>query len=102
MKCKIDHEEDGAIPKILCATCNPRVTISPPKEDWPPPEEDSDSRIEEARDRLERKAKRRLRAEVKMWRSRIEAMNRTHTDPRDIAKAEAILTRAETDLYMVA
>jgi hypothetical protein len=101
MECKIDHTADGAIPISICRVCNPAFALLARFEPAPAPEIKADL-SPDAQIRYERKLKRRLRDEVKAWRERIEAMERSRIDPRDIKKAKETLRKAETDLYMVA
>jgi hypothetical protein len=104
MECKIDHTADGAIPISICRVCNPAFALLARFEPalGIPAEKFVADLSPEATVRYERKLKRRLRAEVKAWRERIEAMERSRIDPRDIKKAKETLRKAETDLYMVA
>lgn len=98
MTCKLDHTIDGTIPGFLCRACNPKITA-------PATEASEDhTRVvnERALDRLNARAKRNLRAEVKTWRNRVELMKKHNTHPKDIAKAEETLRKAEHDLYLVA
>jgi RNase H-fold protein (predicted Holliday junction resolvase) len=99
MECKIDHNADDAIPVCLCRVCTPQKFAIGSREVTLTEKIDHDL---QASQRYERKIKRRLRAEVKAWRERIEAMERSRIDPRDIKKAKETLRKAETDLYMVA
>lgn len=101
MECKIDHTAEGAIPASICRVCNPLLAVLKRFEPTAPAPIVADV-SPEAAIRYERKIKRRLRAEVKAWRSRIEAMERSRIDPRDIKKAQEALRKAETELYMVA
>ena len=104
MTCKIDHTLEGMIPKVICRACNPGLasrTPAPPAAPGLRPPVTADLGPA-AQARYNSKVKRKLRAEVKAWRERIEAMERSHIDPRDIAKAQATLRKAENDLYMVA
>ncbi len=96
MICKIDHTLDGAIPRDLCVICSPR------ERQWVQGIAEATSRaVTDQALRYDRKVIRRLKTEVKAWRERIEAMERSRIDPRDIKKAQETLRKAETDLYMV-
>ena len=100
--CKIDHTIEGTIPVFMCRVCNPGfagVARAAPTAGVPKITADLGPK---AQARYNSKMKRKLRAEVKAWRERIEAMERSRIDPRDIAKAQETLRKAETDLYMVA
>jgi phytoene dehydrogenase-like protein len=103
MECKIDHTLAGAIPRVLCRICTPR-TADPTRAPRTPgaPATITADLGPAAQARYEQKQKRKLRAEVKAWRARIETMERCRIDPRDIAKAKETLHKAETDLYMIA
>ena len=99
MECKIDHTLDGAIPQALCLRCNPR-----PVAETHPFAAAIDSAAAGATgpdSHYDRKVKRKLKAEVKAWRERVEAIERhTMTGPA-LLKARETLRKAETDLYMV-
>jgi hypothetical protein len=49
----------------------------------------------------DRKTKRALKAEVKHWRERVEALERHTMAGATLTRARDILRKAETDLYMV-
>ena len=101
MKCKIDHALAGSIPVAICRACTPGFGKARAPGTPRAPAITADLGPA-AQKRYEQKQKRKLRAEVKAWRDRIETMERCRIDPRDIAKARATLHKAETDLYMVA
>jgi hypothetical protein len=112
MECKIDHTLDGAIPKALCCMCTPRQTASQiikasslsatMKRLDTNPEPVLAGVTGAAIVHYDRKVKRQLKAEVKAWRERVEAMERRYkpADPA-LMKARETLRKAETDLYMV-
>lgn len=97
MKCTIKHTGDS-IPEFLCRACHPELNASAPIRATADDASHDDAQAE----RYNRKQKRRLRAEVKTWRNRVDLMHKHNIDPRDIAKAEATLRKAEHDLYLIA
>ena len=92
MQCKIDHTLEDAIPRALCRVCSGRTPLNTTLAPGVRAKITADLGPA-AQARYELKQKRKLRAEVKAWRGRIEAMERSHVDPRDIAKAQETLAR---------
>lgn len=97
LNCKLDHADPDVIPVFLCRACNPQLNERPA----PIPGPDA-STPTEAIERLERRRKRQLRAEVKVWRNRVELMKKHKVNPTDLKKAEDTLRKVENDLYLVA
>ena len=118
MDCKIDHTLDGAIPLALCCVCSPRPATAARYADvnaHMPDGSLSASRFVAGCDLLDqpatgatgpdshydRKVKRKLKAEVKHWRERVEYLEGHSITSRTLTRARDILRKAETDLYMV-
>ncbi len=101
MNCKIDHTLDGAIPKALCVICSPRNFV-PVLSSAPVAEPTAGATGATGPDsHYDRKVKRKLKAEVKHWRERVEALERHTMTGATLTRARDILRKAETDLYMV-
>ena len=102
MRCKIDHKLEGAIPRKLCRICSPRAgALRAPRTPGAPAKITADLGPA-AQARYEQKQKRKLRAEVKVWRERVEAIERYTTTGPALDRARETLHKAENDLYMVA
>lgn len=105
MQCKIDHTLEGAIPQALCVICSPRPATAAPATGWmghvtnaePAPAAGATG----PDSHYDRKVKRALKAEVKAWRERVEAIERHTMAGPALKRARETLRKAETDLYMV-
>jgi hypothetical protein len=100
MECKIDHTLENAIPEGLCIACHPRP-LAAVREYTRRDVVEADQQLAKRAELYDRKVKRKLKAEVKAWRERVEALERHTMAGPALAKARETLRKAETDLYMV-
>lgn len=95
--CKVPHTGDDAMPVALCRVCTPRETKAPVRD--PALEQSRFVQNADIADKMAKRNLRKLRADVKRWRDRIELMEKYG---KDTTKAKVALREAETALYLVA